>query len=355
VSSNNDDYYELIGVQPGAATDEIRKQYRTRRDELAAQDTDTARTEAAQLNRAWNVLSDPYQRGRYDAQREAAGSNGATDDVEVVDDADEERVTLPRRRSKLFDTGGPARNGKQPPRAQPTITPPPGMHFAETRPRLLAMAVDILLLFVIFLLGVYVVGAKYMDNHFPKEVDQLNALHDQRDAAVRVGNDLSDASKKANDHLTTLQKENASHAAIASATAASKAADAKVTAQEKKISAIDDRIRHVQSKLTPTQLTILEIVFFICLLYLAIPSALTGQTVGKRIFHVKVLRANGQPLGWSGAFVRYGVIILAMNLLSLPLQYLAGVLVIVVILGWIRNPNRQGMHDRLAKTIVVAV
>ena len=26
---------------------------------------------------------------------------------------------------------------------------------------------------------------------------------------------------------------------------------------------------------------------------------------------------------------------------------------LIVMIGWVTNPNRQGLHDRLAKTIVV--
>jgi uncharacterized RDD family membrane protein YckC len=32
---------------------------------------------------------------------------------------------------------------------------------------------------------------------------------------------------------------------------------------------------------------------------------------------------------------------------------LAPAVVLILMVGWVTNPNRQGMHDRFAKTIVV--
>ena len=65
-----DDYYELLGVDPDAATEDIRIAYRERKAEVDS-NTDAGKDEAARLNKAWNVLSDPYQRGRYDAELES--------------------------------------------------------------------------------------------------------------------------------------------------------------------------------------------------------------------------------------------------------------------------------------------
>jgi uncharacterized RDD family membrane protein YckC len=66
-----------------------------------------------------------------------------------------------------------------------------------------------------------------------------------------------------------------------------------------------------------------------------------GQTLGKRILGLRVVKADGTPITTTDAFVRYfGYYINSF----------------VFALGWIWalfDSNRQGWHDKLAKTYVV--
>ncbi len=87
-----DDYYELLGVEPDAAVTDIRAAYRERKAAVGARDDDDAKADAAALNKAWNVLSDPYQRGRYDQQLADAGDDDG-------DDEDDEAVDVPATRT----------------------------------------------------------------------------------------------------------------------------------------------------------------------------------------------------------------------------------------------------------------
>ncbi len=86
------DHYELLGVGSDATKDEIKAAYRSE-----VEGADSSRR--AQLNRAWNVLSDPVQRQRYDEQV-GAGSEGGSGEGAVV---------LPASRA----TGARARPGEQ--------------------------------------------------------------------------------------------------------------------------------------------------------------------------------------------------------------------------------------------------
>jgi hypothetical protein len=66
-----------------------------------------------------------------------------------------------------------------------------------------------------------------------------------------------------------------------------------------------------------------------------------GRTPGKRLFHIRVVRLNGKPIGWWAAFERFG-------------GYAAGVA--TGLLGFAQifwDKNRQAIHDKIAETAVV--
>lgn len=66
-----------------------------------------------------------------------------------------------------------------------------------------------------------------------------------------------------------------------------------------------------------------------------------GQTIGKKVMKIKVIREDGKPLDYKEAIIRYlGYILSAM---ALGLGYF-----------WvIWDEKKQGWHDRLAGTLVV--
>jgi len=96
------DYYDLLGVDAGADKDTIKAAYR---EQLEG----ATQAERAKLNKAWNVLSDPVQRERYDDAR----TEGWLDDAEGDDDPD----TTPARRG---GRGAAAASSRQRP-ARPAI------------------------------------------------------------------------------------------------------------------------------------------------------------------------------------------------------------------------------------------
>ena len=91
-----------------------------------------------------------------------------------------------------------------------------------------------------------------------------------------------------------------------------------------------------------------------------IPSALTGQTLGKRLQQLRVVRLDGSPLGWKRRDralrpdhprERTCLLILLPVFGILGLLLLGGLFFLV--LGWMRNANHQAFQDRVAKTLVV--
>lgn len=84
----------------------------------------------------------------------------------------------------------------------------------------------------------------------------------------------------------------------------------------------------------------LVLVFF---LYFIILEGRSGQTVGKRLMSIKVVREDGSSCGYGPATVRN----LARIIDVLPFLYLLGFIVII------RSDKRQRLGDIIAKTIVV--
>jgi hypothetical protein len=350
----DDDFYSLLGVEHDAPTGDIRSAYR---DKKAALGEKGDKTETARLNKAWNVLSDPYQRGRYDEQRmrAAAGGDGDGDGdgVEVSANGSGggalEKTTVGAQaeapvRRRLFEPR-PRRAGKEMP--PPSIDLPAGTAFAPQRSRIIAMVIDVFVM-IVLLFGVQaVVGDRLVARWYPQEHAQLTAITDdppgKAKSEIDTLKDKADASDKKADQA---EKDNAGNAA-----SLRKTADADKKAFDDK----NDEIAHLSKKVAPAGIVVLEGIMLACLVYLVVPSALIGQTLGKRIQKLRVIRLDGSPLGWSGALIRYGLIILATNaMLLFPILGVIGIaIVFFFVLGWMRNPNHMGLQDRVAKTIVV--
>ncbi len=358
------DHYEILGVEPDASKDEIKAAYRA---EIANADS----AQRAELNRAWNILSDPMQRQRYDAARMVG---------EDVDDADgfaEEAPGVPARRltgarrgpeaTEVVGRGkdggssngsGSNGNGKgasgddgrrRPP--PPTVELPGNLEMAAPKTRSLAMLFDFSVLLVIFLV-VQFAGVALIQNQYPKQTDRIDALSKQLDKADTAKSKADDAKSKADDALTAAKKSHDT-AKEADAKAAADRAAAKAKAADKKDKALSDKLVKAQDELRPMYLLITGAVLVLALLYTVPMSARTGQTLGKRLRKLKLVKVDGSEPGWSASLIHYGVPIV----LTLALSGFLGPIALVLGLGgvlWnIRDRNRQGIHDKLAKTFVV--
>ena len=354
------DHYELLGVDSDASKDEIKAAYRA---EVA--DADSSRR--AQLNRAWNVLSDPVQRERYDEQR-----------VVEVDDGDDEnatgaavvgaksRATGARRgpasttvEAEAVSTNGSGENGATgkgikappPPPKVPTIELPEGLVQAPTRARSYAMALDFSVLVVIFVL-VYWIGGMIIKDQYPAETHRIDRLSDQSTAADKAKSKADDAKDKANEALDKAKKGGDSEK-ISAARDKAAAATSKAKAADKTSKQVADDLTKAQSKLRTAYLLVYLAILVLSLLYCVPMSVRSGQTFGKRLRRVRLVRVDGSAPGWSSSLIHYGVPIF----LTLALVQVLGPLAIVLGLGavlWnLRDRNRQGVHDKLAKTFVV--
>jgi uncharacterized RDD family membrane protein YckC len=329
-----DDYYALLGVDTDARTDDIRSAYREKKAALDTTDTDSAKTEVARLNKAWNVLSDPYQRGRYDEQRARAAADGELEDVDELDTA----PASPRIRRQAA--------ARQRQAQVPTIELPTGMQWAENRRRIIAMAIDLAVLAVLFFVASQVLGPAIARSMRPDTVDRVEQLRDELNDARDEASDLDEAADEAEDKAD----ESGSEADREAADEARARADAASDAEDN----LTDEYNEESQKLLPIYIATIGGAFLVGLIYLAVPSARSGQTLGKRLQHIRVVRQDGSEIGFGDAIRRYGLIILATFALYIVLRELAPIVVLFVVTGWMRNANHQGLQDRIAKTIVVA-
>lgn len=373
------DYYELLGVSRDATKDEIRQAYQAKRAEAEASGGSGSRV--AELNEAWQTLADPYQRGRYDARLDAGAAGGEVlpDTAEVVDAA----APPPRRRGLFAPPDGRA----APPPPEPTIPIPAGMHLADQRTRLNAMLFDLAVLILLFIVSTQVVGASILRNAYPDETDRLDELTDEllalvevRDATEEVDDrraalddaqgadaraeaeaDLEEAQADLDDARTGEDTGADFERAVADCSSGPGAVEiadpAAPTVDELEAceELLQARYDDVEGELWGANLAILGGAIVVCVAYLVLPGLRSGQTLGKRMRRIRVVQQDGSRLTLRGSLLRYGgPVVVAIGVgVILRLGVLGLALALVGVLMWMRNPNRQGLHDRLAKTIVV--
>lgn len=78
--------------------------------------------------------------------------------------------------------------------------------------------------------------------------------------------------------------------------------------------------------------------------YYWVPTALWGQTLGKRLLGIKVVDAEGEPPGWGQAAMR-----------ELVGKFLSGLSLGLGFLVALFHPKRRALHDLVGGTWVVAV
>jgi uncharacterized RDD family membrane protein YckC len=377
------DYYELLGVDRGATKEQIRQAYQSRRNALSGASADDERRELGRLNEAWQTLADPYQRGRYDARLE---SDGGGEDLDLIDADDEPPVQERPRRRGLFeprdgDTRRPA------PAPEPTITLPAGAKLAEQRSRLNAMLFDVAILILLLVLVGQLAGSAIVNSMYPDETDRLEVLSDQIAAVVDV-RDAQDEVDDLEQRLSDAEDADEPAAAVAAiqedldaaqddlddartgedtgddfAAAIEECTGADVEIEDTdaptadELEACDDHLTgeasDLNSELLPVQLAVAFAVVIVMVAYLVGFGLRSGQTLGKRLRHIKVVQVDGSPLRFSSSLVRYALPVVVAVLFAQFLGPIGFLLAIVGVLMWMRNPNRQGVHDRMAKTIVV--
>jgi curved DNA-binding protein CbpA len=346
-----------LGVDTDAPVNDIRAAYRDKKAAVGDTGTEQAKADAAALNKAWNVLSDPYQRGRYDQQL-AVGNDSDDDDDD--DDGEVDAAPPARRRSpkpsstKANPRADARRNARN---APPTITLPAGMAFPSPRSRRTAMFIDLAVLLALFLASQFLVIRMEKANHrfAYDKVTQLNGSGpksiSKAHSATSAANKQASADATA---YTNLVKSKGTNSPDAQSALEKKNTDLHIAKLAKDHEdALNKQLTHYEGILAPISNIISGGYFLLSLLILIIPSLFGGATLGKRQQRLRVVRLNGSPARAMDLFRRYAVLVFAAYVLTLFLRSPVGAVIVVFIASISRNPNTQALHDRFAKTLVV--
>jgi uncharacterized RDD family membrane protein YckC len=370
--TDNDNYYDELGVEPGASRDELREAHRQRVADLeAARDRkgitesqlQANRDEVARVRAAWNVLSDPFQRQRYDAQLH----EGPGEEVEIVDDDDPgpqpgtetqlsgwRKLLAPPPPPKNGTNGGNGKGKDAPtnrrPRPEPSIALPAGTRLAEPRVRGMALLFDISILIVIFF-GVSLILPRLIQSDYQDIQDRISAVSDLHDAKEDV-NDAQkavddakseSATKDAQSDLKSAQKDykdaqkDASEAGVP---------DARLDDSPKQLDKYSDTLT---DKIRTTGYINQATILILGLLYLVPMTARKGYTLGMRGRKIRVVMLDGSRPGWYPSLVRFALPLL----LAVAIPQLGALLGLGMVAWAYFDRNGQGIHDKLARTLVV--
>lgn len=352
------DYYAILGVSSAASKAEIKTAYRERKEALAAKDESSAKNEAARtanrlegaaLNEAWNVLSDQSQRDRYDAEiasRDSGVIEGSAIELSASVGGEPLKISAqspaPPNSPAPSVGGGPLSQRSR--RARLAL--PAGVELADTRPRILAMVFDLTVI-ILLVICTQIAGAKIISERYPVQKEANATAGEARTATAK---DLSAASKSLKTAEDKASKATGDQKASAKAEVQKRQEAEKSAKKADQLAA--EELKKTQEALRGPTTAVLVASSLLALLYLVPSTALTGRTLGKRMRGVKVLRSNGEALTWWPAFSRYLLpVAVATALFYSPPGLL---LALGSVLWWLWDPNRQGSHDRISKTIVVS-
>ncbi len=239
------------------------------------------------------------------------------------------------------------------------------MRLADSRSRGMALLFDFAVLLVIYWAVLLVVPGIINSEYQTKvdQIDHLNSLHDAQ-------NDIDDARSSVNDAnkaITAAENSNNSgDLEDAQSDRASAQRDLR-SAQNDFEDAADDvqkdglPVKHnadaiqkqadnIGDDIRGAQYGSYLVVLVLALLYLVPATAIAGRTLGMRGRKIRIVRVDGRPVGWYAALVRFLVPIVV----ALAIPTIGPLIGLGLVLWGYRDANGQGIHDKLARTIVVS-
>ncbi len=367
--SESENYYEELGVEPGASRDELREAHRQRVADLEAA-RDKKGVSEAQLQANRDEVARCGRRGTCSPTRSNAsattrelGSDAEPEpgsDVELVDDdvdaTQGSGAELTGWRKLLAppppkNAGGGNGNGKTParrtdrngrPRPEPTVVLPAGMTITEPRVRGMALLFDISILIVIFF-AVSLVVPRLIQSDYQDVQDRISKTTDLKDARQSV----IDARRRARQDAVT-KAQSVAQKDYRSAVKDAKDADVPARflnpADPPTTKQLQTYADNQADDIKTTGYVTTGLTFVLALAYLVPITALKGRTLGMRGRKIRVVRIDGAPPGWYASFTRYALPIL----LALAIPSFGVILGLGMVAWGYFDRNGQGIHDKLA-------
>jgi uncharacterized RDD family membrane protein YckC len=228
------------------------------------------------------------------------------------------------------------------------------MTLAEPRVRGMALLFDISILIVIFfavsLIVPRLIQSDYQD--IQDRISKTTDLKDAREDVISAEKDVANAKsasdeRSANSDLDDAEKDYRDAVKDArEADVPARFLDAEQPPSPKQLQTyIDNQSDEIQT----TGYITTGLTFALAMAYLVIPTARTGRTLGMRGRRIKVVRVDGSPVTWYPALSRFAVPIL----LALAIPSFGVVLGLGMVAWGYFDRNGQGIHDKLARTLVV--
>ena len=324
----------------------------TRRPRSPTLGTDAAKADAAALNKAWNVLSDPYQRGRYDQQR----ADGELDVDDDDDDDDDDDGAAPVRRPSRRER--PTRRGRRRTRAEAARRREADGHAARrawtsrrTRRRLIAMFIDLAMLLVLFIAQPVPRRVSSEKSQHPTVYHRgVAAEHRRRSPTGRARRRAR--AKKRRRRAEKSKGANAPETQTARPTAARPTRREGASVDSSSTTQLTDGAEGARADSEPRCRASFFLVSLLVLLDpepVRRPDARQAPAADPRRARRRL--AGARPATCSAAT---RVLVFAAYVLSSFLRSPVGALIVVFVATmWTRNPNQQGLQDRFAKTLVV--
>jgi hypothetical protein len=187
-----------------------------------------------------------------------------------------------------------------------------------------------------------------LKDQYPAKIDRLDTISNQVDKLDKQKSKAEDRESKANDRADAAKKNDNSDAE-ANARADAKTAKADANRLDKQITKLQDEASNLQGDMLGTTYLMLGGLLIVCLIYLVPSTALTGQTLGKKIRKVWLVKADGSRVGWGGAFAHSAVPVV----IALAVPQIGPIVALGIVFWSLRDRNEQGIHDKLARTLVV--